>query len=235
MDLKRMDELLRRYADNLPARRLFSKPVAERLRERLADEPEAVRGEVCFGGRKRLATIAVAATAVAAVLITIAVNLPQRPAPATAIPIQADGRFTRAELFSSTRGAVRESGDQLFYLGVKLEQSAFLCVITRDNRGRLELLKLNTADETTLRLPAGQAQSFGAYAIRAEYASGGVSELTHFVVVATPERVDAHTVEDIANRIAAGSSADMLERLTADLKERLGASVRIITVPPAGP
>lgn len=234
MDLKRMDELLRRYAENLPARRLFSKPVAERLRERLADEPEAARGEVFSGGRKRLTTIAVAATAVAAVLITIAFNLPQGPAPATPISIQADGRFSRQELFSSTRGAVREAGDELFYLGVKVDPPAFLCIITLDQRGRLDLLELNAAGETTLRRPV-RAQSFGGYAIRAEHASGGGSELTHFVVVATPERVDADAFNDIVNRITVGSSLDMLERLTADLEERLGGSVRVIAVPPAGP
>ena len=96
-------------------------------------------------------------------------------------------------------------------------------------------MALDTVGETTRQLPAGQAQFFGSYAIRAEHASGGVSDLTHFVVVATPERVDAHTVEDIANQIAVGSSADMLDRLAQDLKERLGGSVRVITVPPAGP
>lgn len=247
MDLKRMKNLLRKYSETVPEERLFSESRAAELKARLAESANAdVPEESCadqdraptgapFGARRLFSRKLIPFAVAAAVLFALSVPW-WWGSTRDFVGLEADGGFQKLDLFRTSR-AGREPGsdEQLFYVGVRTRAAAFVRIVAVDANESLESIPLDTQGRLTLELPAEQNYTFGGYEVRSAGDQSDEADITHFIVIASDQAIDAEELERALQAIARqldGIERERLpDRLQQEFTDRLEASVRVIAVP----
>ena len=245
MNEKRVEQLLRQYAKIRPAERLFSEKTAARLRTRLAPAglksdaaaepaetaetvtmPSARAGPLASIRLRRLATTAAAAAVLAAIVTTARHESPHLPGLVVA------GAHDKAALFHTIRGETApESRGNLFYIGVRVDQPAYIRILAIDDRGGLEQLALDRAGATERRVEGGTDTIFGGYPLRDVGESGTETRIAYFLVIASSNPLDAAWLSDWISGTSPSHPRDAgweVDRVARALRRHFGCQTRVV-------
>lgn len=243
-----MERLLRDYSETVPEERLFSESQAADLRARLA---ETAAAEACEDSRsdengaasvgappaatRSFARKLIPAGIAAVVLFALSIPL-WWGSPAGGVALAVDGAFQKRDLFG-TSPTVRGPGsdEQLFYVGVRTSEAAFVRIVAVDTNGSPETIPLDTQGRLTVELPADHVYTFGGYEVRSVGAGDNGADVTYFVVIASERAFDADEFErarrTISRRIVGIERDRVPDRLRTEFADRLGAAVKVVAVP----
>ncbi len=242
---ERVEALLRQYARLLPLERLLSEPRAAALRKRIGPSRGDSAASRARGSAAQAtgipaaprflhsATIRTLGALAAAVLIAVMLATPaghQRPA---ALALAADVARDRGALFSTLRDSAGHRPDAPLYIGVRLQQPAFIRIIGVDEHGRAESFSLDEAGREELRIAEhARAHVFGGYPTGA--IPGEAGEVRVVLVFASPRPVEPARLSALLTRATAQSRGQNAEavarRVAAALRTNLGCSVRSFTL-----
>lgn len=227
METKRVEQLLHEYAQKRQAERLLSESGRGRLQAELApplsaghsgQQREPARGRILFS------TTVLAA----AVVAFAAFSLPS--AALHGLPgLVVDGAFSRVDLFRTTRGESVERGE-FFYVGVKVDQPAYVRVVVLDDLGRLEPLALDRSGAFERQVAADTATVFGGYAVRATDDEGVESNVTALAVFAAASPMDENVVSGMISAWNRSPTElrEPVARFVADARRELRCAVRSV-------
>ena len=248
MNLKRVEQLLRRYARLRPPERLLSEEKAAELRARLA--PSASEGETDVGDpaevvgagapaaraspRKRY-RLAWAGLAAVAAMILVAVLTTSRRGPLPAPGLLVDGAYDKAALFRTTRGESTPAGDRgnLFYIGVKVDRPAFIRIIVLDDGGKLEVLPLDRSGAVERRVTRDTETVFGGYELRSVDESGFESRVEALIILACAKSLSRSGVSAwVEDRNDAGRDHPGMtgSELLSELKSRFNCAAEMLSL-----
>jgi hypothetical protein len=249
MNFKRVEQLLREYARRIPPERLFSDESAAQFRARLSpSESESkaeseVSSEVVepyapaaarVGPRRRyrLAWTGIAAVA-AVILVAVLTSVYHETSSLPGLTV--DGAYDKASLFRTTRAAPPTPAERsdLFYVGVKVDQPAYVRIIALDNHGRLESLPLDRSGSLEQHVDADTETVFGGYEVESVDDSGVASTITEFIIIASTQPVETERLSgwiDRKNRTATGRSPLELDELAREISDRFRCAARYVPV-----
>jgi hypothetical protein len=244
MDEQRVIELLRAYADIRPAERLFTDEQAAQLRTALRSAGLAKRSEPARTLRLfpaapvwRFVTVATAAAAALVAAWGIAtMPLPGvAPKPALAFNLRADAACDPTDLFCDasvprTRPPPGECTN--FYVGVDVNEPAFVRCVYVDEQGQYDTLALDHSGTLEQRVAAGQVYHFGAYAACDEPAvTEDKSCIACLLVMAAARPLEEPAVTKAMRtmdiRVDDAGRVDC-PRLAAALRQRLACEIRTV-------